>query len=613
MTTIANANPNDSLPAGGITVRFRLIDIDNHWIENYRTDAIQSELRQLRDEIWSATDRKQFYCGVKSPLWGCWNKGRTKALLSAAFRRFECCLQIALRDLVKEYNEAMGYKEGDVGFVYIDGNPDGDKASPSTIARQKHRETIKQQGGDWAKKWDEALSQWTVEVHLEDYGDPDTDEAKHRAKGDNLIENTFHSEPSFFDTIHRVVLLKEANYKGADIASRLKLSPAAVSQYTNIFNLPKTLRETFSGVPLEKAWPDEEQRHEALATLESGIAEFIHRLKLSPKDPRVIEISKARDLMYGLTGDGEKEISLQDRLDLLAFTVKLDDSGKPTKHPTPDLKQINDNIKAKRALSKAPAVADTPMVPVTPEVEHKIISDAGAEAAKILAGELPATPVTTAPAPEAPPVKPVTQEAQPPATEGLVGDMQTQEQIAAANRAASMDLPPMEDLVDVPSPDIEEPTMEELMEGEVEEGLADEDEVADEMAAAAAATKPAVKTENVTGESKTKMTDAVANKYKVTGPETLERRANDHVKTTAAAEGASVFEVTSALAMANELFSAIGMTAQERKVNRAQIDYVDAANKWIEAMEFLLKATASQEDIDKVMALKPKYVAPSLV
>lgn len=604
-----------NLPDFG-TLRFALADIDPHWIPNYRSDALEEELDDLRDSVQQGTDRKTGHLGVKQAVMGCWNKEKTKALLAAGFRRFEAAQQVALAPLVREYNEHFKYEETietevdgkpvksvNPKFIFLNGNPLGKKGKPDTLTRMKHRLQIREQGGEWATKYDEIMAKFSIEVSLQDYGDPTTDEAKTLGKADNLIENTLHSEPSFYDECKRVYDLREAGIKGSVLSRKLKLTAPQVSQYQKIHQLGESLRTRFSGDALLKAYPDEADRHTALATLESGIAEFINRMKLSPKDSRVIEISKAREITYALDSDKEP-ISLKDSLHLLSFCTRLDEDGKPTSMSTPDLSQIVSMIKTKRQLAKSPEPPPAATKPATPEQALASLDQSLDEAMKMVSGGT----ATPAPAPAAAPTPPVAKPAPeaklPAASETLSGDAAIEAQIAAENRAANADIPPME-MLD------EDMSMEEIMQAGMQAGD-DDSEANDELAAAAAASKATQAEKAATGEMRSKTTDAAVDRYKMLTPENLESRAVSHIKVTASHEAATMFDISGSLFASMELFSAIGLKQQERTVQAACIDYTDAAGKYLAALEAAVEKFADPHTKAEVAALKPKFTAPSL-
>lgn len=586
------------LPDSG-TLRFKLSEINNLHIDNYRTTVDDDELDDLRDSISQGTDHKSGVCGVKQSILGCWDSTKTKALLSGGFRRYECCLQVALKKIVDEFNESFAYEKDNPKFIHLNGNPFGKKAAPSTVDRQKHREQIREQGGEWQAKYDAALAHYSVELKLEDsYGDPDTEDGKAMMHADNLLSNDTCVAPSFYDKMRLVNKLQAAGTKSNIISRKMKVSAPVVSTLTKIYNLGDAMRLRFSGKELDAAYPNPEDKTKALATLEVGLAEMIRRMKLSPKDDDVIEISKAKTVANALDNDKEP-IKLPDCIDLLSLLTRLTPDGKPTNHSTPDLSTLESNIRAKKALAKAPVITDAPLVTApTPATVASNLTDSVNEAMAILTSS-PPTPVVVPPAPVTKPV-----EAPLPANDTLTGDKAIEAQIAAENRLANADVPPMEAMAGMPVMG-EEMNLEDI----INAGGIDEAEANDALKAAAA-TAPAAA--QPTGEMRTKTTEATVERYKITPPEAIERRAADQVNSVATFEGASVFEIAQALGAANELFSIIGLRKQEQIVNKATIAYVDQAGKWLNALTAFVDAMADESTKAEIAKLKPTYVAPSL-
>lgn len=604
MSAISTALPNE----GGIAVS--LFDINNKWIKNYRRDAFDHKLNALRKSINEGTvkDGGLWRLGVMMSLIGCWSKDKTYVNLAGGFCRLEACHQIALKEVIDDYNKHFGYKEGDEGFVYVSGNPKSDE-SPDTLSREKHRLKVRDQGGEWAEKYDAALKSHTLLFNLKDWGDPDTDEAKRKGLLANFDENRNRTDPSLWDSIERVVELSAMGYKGSEIQATLDLSAAAVSQYKTLHAMPEEMRAHFSGDAFEKEYPNVEDRALALATLTTCLSEFIARLKLPPADPKCIDFSKAREVVYAIKPDGKKQVKMKDRLRLLRLLTRVGDDGKATDIATTDLSTINTEIRAAQNFAKEKVAEATPE-----QINASVDAAAAAAAAAVSAGKVEApatvaqqapaasaaTPATATPASPAP-VQTNVPQAGPSTTQPNAA---IEAEIAAANNGVVADRLP----VDVPPAELEESlSLDDILDGDL--SIGDDHLAAAEQALAEAKSNAG----ESLGQMASKMQDVKVDKYaNKVAPETLERWAIDDLKNVTRNENSTIFTAAIALANATTLLNAIGNSRDRDVINKQSLEFLAACESYHAKLEEIVGAKATMEEKAELMAMRPKYELPAI-
>lgn len=597
-------------PKEGVVVA-TLFDVDPTWIENYRSEIGDDDLQQLYGSIEEASKKPMI--GIKQTVLGTWNQGLTKILLVAGFCRYLCAYLYALRPLIKKYNEHFGYKNGDPGWLPYNGtdtSKENRNARRSPTERWKAIRTIRDQGGEWAEQFDNALKSWKLQINLRDYGDPETAEAKALAMIDNVDENENRTDPSLWDKLSRIDSLVNAGAKAKKIADVMGLTEGQVSAYRKISSVPDMLRERFSSAEVEAAFPDVKERQKEQGMIEVAIAEYLRRLR-EPKDsPETISVSHAKDFAF-VINNKNKPINVKELSRLTRRLVALSEAGTPTTKATPDLTVFRSFIEQAIKATKLP---DEPTAPQTgAEMLAASVEGGGGTTAKAGHGD--------GPTPEDLAIQQASEKAAVAAAatikqqqaDAASGDAAKEAELKAANATAPPLVAPLTSV----------PPIKELKAGD-EAGLVSQEELEDEigfdemvsgvavpgdLAAAAAQTKPA----DPTGQTRTKTKDADLSKYTRIADEKVEHSANAYLKDSATEATATIVDIAGYLLAATEDFFMLGMQPQYNVCNKLHVEYSTKANDYLKNLEDFLEKKATAEEKELIRSLKPVYAPPSLV
>lgn len=591
------------VPRDGV-VTVTLFDIDPLWIVNYRTEIETDRLVEVRKMI----DEQ----GMLQPVGGVWSKDGSRIHLAFGFCRLECRYQLALRKLVKDYNDFFGRVPGDDGFIDLTGVTyvkrkvgDQEKAfvvndSLDTISRMKHREQIRDMGQEWKDKYDNALKVVPIQVRTIEVGDPDTEDAKQIGKIRNITENKGRNNPSLWDELSQVDTMLSMGIKAKHIAESLGKSEPVISKYRKVFNFPATVKETWTPAVLKEQLKlaDEAAVNLAVATRDTCLNEFQRRLRLSETHEEVIGISHCREFVDEVT-HSKDPLRVREAFALLKELVDVGEDGKPHGGRVMELGALRSKMRDARKAMKLPdapvptapagtVVAPTvstgnsaPSVPATDPTAVDELAELQKHAeANIATAQAAVAPATVTPS------KPEVVRSE---------DAAIQSEIAAANAAGGTSEPSLDDM----NPD----------DAALEALIAEEAAGGDLAAAAAAATTPAGVAKVPEGQLRTKTTEAVASKYRPRNPESLEKQAWQRLKD-ASNPTANPFDVAGNLVVVTELFSAIGMDKEYTEVNRSFVKYEEEARVYFAKLEEVASKHGTEDEKQALASLRPKYTVP---
>jgi hypothetical protein len=596
---VLNAEP----PKEGVVVA-TVFDIDPQWIVNYRTEISDEDLEQLRGSIDEASKKPMI--GIKQTILGTWNKGISSIYLVAGFCRYLCAYLIALRPLIKEWNEHFGYKAGDEGFLPYNGTDTAkENRNPrrSPIDRWLAIRKIREQGGEWAEKFDTALKSWRLQVNLRDYGDVDTQAAKALAMIDNVDENENRTDPSLADKLARIEMLIESGAKAKQVADVMGLTEGQVSAFRKISAVPSLLRERFQSAEMEAAYPNVVDRQKEQTILETAVNEYARRLKEPEDSAERIPVQHAKNFAFAIN-NAKKPINVKELGRLTRFLVSLSDDGRPTTKSTPDLTVFNSRIDLavkntklpEETAAVAPAADGTvaaPTATVELTVEDLAIRQAAERAAVGAAADIAA---------------------QQNKAETVSGDAAKEAELKAANATAPVvapaaTSPSLAPLTTVPP--VGELGGKEVQQLESEVGFDDMlsgVEATPDLAAAAAAQKPA----DTSGQTRVKTTETVTSPYKRVADEKVEASANAYLKDSAVEETATIIDQAGYIAAAMEDFFMLGMQGPYQACNKLHVTFTESANSYLKELEAFVEAKGTAEEKELIKSAKPKYEVPSL-
>lgn len=618
-----------------------LSDIDPTWIKNYRTQIATDKIVGYRNGAETS--------GQLTSVTGVWSADGKKVYLAAGFCRLEFLEELALKKVVREFNDHFGFEKGDEGFISLEGltykkvsesekeveeeftEGEGEAAVKKvrlvkkmvgkfapvdddldTISRRNHRRKIREQGAEWATKFDNALKMATIHVTTKDVGDPDSEDGKQKGEMINIAENDQRTNPSQWDTICRVEKFMSMGYKPKNVAEITGRSASSITHIRKVYSLPEFIKINWTDDALVAAFKltgDEDamkrQKELLVATRDNCLAEYVRRLRLPEGEEQVLKFSAAKEFAANLqaTQEGTEPLPIKQALPLFQELVGVGKDGKPNNASALEYGVFMAKLRDAKRIAKMPeaeqqaaAVAaasgvTTPLVhgsPADPTTVEGLAALQQHAAGLVTAAATPAAPVTGTPA-KAEATRPE--------------DAAAQAEIKAANAG----------VVGAEEPGLATET-EANEDAEFEKMLQEESATAagaDPLAVAAAGATPATSEASGTvkpadGQMRSKTTDAVVSRYKVKPAESLEKQAYARLKD-AAEDGANLFDVSGNLIVAAEILSAIGMDTESGAINKAYVPFDDAARNYLDKLEEVVAKLSDAERL-AIQAMKPKYV-----
>lgn len=573
-----------SIPAEG-QVSVPLDQVDDTMFPNYRKNVDEDHINQLSKEI------KEH--GQLTPCGGSWSKDGSKIGIWSGFCRLEAMRRLATEKVVKEYNEAMGKKSGDDGYI-----------PPGGLGFDNHklREQIRQVGGEWAAKYEAALKAYKIDFKTI----PVEDDVDAALKG--ISANTM-DKPPLMDLCQRIDDLCNTEINGAKvtakrIAGALKMTEAQISHHRKIYATANYLRETLVGttekpVDLTALGLKPEEAEAERQSLATAIGEWERRLRLRKDNPQAISFSHAREFSNAVQNKQEP-MTLAGIARLLRFLVSLSSTGKPSTDATPDWTVFNNRLRDFRKLGKAaeepaPAAGATaaPAAAAPAAAAGVDTSTLSADQKAQFAAAGAAAAVATAPAQSA---------AQPPATTAPVVaqcpalSAEDQAKMAEVNAANDVPVNTLDDLVKPAE------TTDELLAG---------------TPAAATTPPPAGQPAGPTdGQMKSKTVEGGPESvYKVKPPEKIESLANrmlDHLDNTDPEANATFIDQLGYLLSSVQLFGVIGMDDPVNILQEIYVNQSEAANSYIAKLEATVKECKGDEFLADVRKLRPQFTRPKL-
>lgn len=631
-----------------------LSDMDPTWIKNYRTQIATEKIVGYRNGAEES--------GQLTSVTGVWSADGKKVYLCAGFCRLEFLEELALKKVVKEYNDHFGFEKGDEGFISLEGltykkvsehekeveeeftEVEGEAAVKKvrlvkkmvgkfapvdddldTITRRNHRMKIREQGAEWATKFDNALKMATIHVTTKDLGDPDSDDAKQRGEMINIEENDLRTNPSQWDTICRVEKFMAMGKKAKLVAEQTGRSASSITHIRKVYSLPEFIKLNWTDDALVAAFKltgdaDAVKRQTELlvATRDNCLAEYVRRLKLPEGEEQVLKFSAAKEFAANLqaTQEGTEPLPIKQALPLFQELVGVGKDGKPNNAGALEYGVFMAKLRDAKRIAKMPeaeqqAAAVAAASGVTTPLVHGSPADPttveGLAALQQHAAGLVAGGVAGA----APPA--VNGTAGTACTTGTTGtpakaeatrpeDAAAQAEIKAANAGTAASTEPGLATDAEVNDDAE---FEKMLQQESAENAAAAG--ADPLAVAAAGATPATpEAKPADGQMRSKTTEAVVSRYKVKAPESLEKQAYARLKD-AAEYGANLFDVSGCLIAAAELLAAVGMDKESGEINKAYVPFDDAARNYLDKLEEVVAKLPDAERL-AIQAMKPKYV-----
>jgi transcriptional regulator with XRE-family HTH domain len=564
-----------TIPAEG-QVTVSLLDVDDKRFPNYRKRADETHLNQLFKEI------KEH--GQLTPLGGTWNAdGKTIGIWSG-FCRLEVRRRIALEKVVKEYNEFNKKQAGDEGYIALGG---------LGFDSHKEREKIREAGGEWKEKYENALRAQQVEFKTT----PVENDADAALKG--ISANTM-DKPPLLDLCERIESLCQAEgITAKKVAKALGMSEPQLSHHRKISATPGYLRELFKGDLASLGFAKKEDAEMERQVLVTAVDEFEKRLGSRKEDPTAISFSHAREFANAVQ-NAKEPMPLAGVAKVLKFLTRMSDSGKPTGDATPDwdvfraklsdAKRIGktDEVKdaAVPAAAAAPAAGAAPAATTPVAVGVNTLSkEQQAEFDKAAAAASTPAPVSTG---NTAATAPVTTTPTVGATPALSAEDQAKvAEIEAANAGG----------------DITEESLDDLMGPSTEDLLAED-------GTAAPIVPGSEKDES--GKMRTKSTDAVvSDKYKMKAPERIEGLAS-RMLDNCADPRATMVDIAGYIQSAIWLYECVGMTAAIEACNELYVKYSEGANRYVASLEAAVKEARGEAVLVDLQQQKPKFERPKL-
>lgn len=478
--------------------------------------------------------------GLLVPVLGTWSEDGSEIWLVAGYRRTEAMQQIALKSLVKDFNDKMGYKPGDADFV--------------DLQNQDHRERIRDTSPEWAEKYKEALDKLSVEVRTSAIADTTSARIK------NLVENEVREDFTLAELCDTIRELLDEGVKQKDIAKGMSKTDAAISQLAKIARMPKLLAERFEkGIPELKLAESDKQK--MLAEYPTAIEELERRIALPKGHTQAIPFSHMRDFAAGFDHKTDP-LSLTSSFNLLRDLVRLGPQGNATEIATMDYGVFKAKLADARQETKKLAEA-----PAETKAETKPSGDGqAAEKPEVSTGKTESPPPAAA-VPAAQTVQEIAQQQQKPT---LTAEDEVNAQIIAeANAAESVAEDKLQELADA----------------------SDEDEATK---AAKAAEK---KEKEVTGETRTSTKEAPSVAYRMMDAPNIENMAVQFVNWARTDETATICDREKFLFSAQNLYDILGMKDQANAIGEVELLFVEKLNAYVKTLEefFATKATDAEK------------------
>jgi predicted transcriptional regulator len=201
------------------------------------------------------------------------------------FTRYEAACRNALADLIDKWNKVNKLSPKDSDYI-IPINSDDDSYVPNIDYRhQIQRNRIKEAGGEWLKEYNEAMSSYPIKVEVI------VSMTNKDAFIKGVIGNYARQKPNMWSMVQNILaMINKYGMKGTEIAKKLKVTPALVSQYKSVGEIPDLIYEIID-MKLTKDDP-EYQKTKSMADI--CIDEFIRRASLPMEDRCSIQISSAK-------------------------------------------------------------------------------------------------------------------------------------------------------------------------------------------------------------------------------------------------------------------------------------------------------------------------------
>lgn len=560
---------------GNFTISLKQVDPTRY--KNYRQDAKEAHIMELMGLL------KEH--GQLNTCLGAWQKDGTIALV-AGFCRFEAMCRLALTPLINEYNKFNNKEPADEGYIAPGGH--GFKSHETRIK-------VREAGGDWTAKYDAALAGYNINFTTAIVED-ETDAALM-----NIASNSY-DKPPLIDLCRQIETLLNQGITGKRIAKALKMSETVVSLHRKINSTPAYLRKLFEGDISELAKKPEEQQllRDSLMT---AVGEFERRLSLEQDNPQSISYSHAREFA-GAVANSKDPMTLRGIVKALKDLVLMSDGGKISEAATPDYTLFMAKLReAKRIGKEAPAEAAPGGTPAT-------------------TGAAAAAPVAASPD-----------------LSGLSAEQMAQfDQAGAAVAPVQLATPAA--VVSTGNPTVTTPTVattsptvvpqpapspeEQARQAEIDASNAEFvgtstssllDAEGDLVGAdGAGGTIPVAIAAPTDGQTRSKTTDApVLAKYKnAKPPEKVELLANRMLDYATDTERATVIEQGGYLLASAQLFNACGLEAAEASVNEVFVNFMEDGNKYLLALENMVKEARGEATLLEMQQLRPKFVRPTL-
>lgn len=571
------------VPTEGM-VTISLLEVDDTMFKNYRKRANEEHIVQLYREI------KQH--GQLTPCGGSYNEDGSKIGIWSGFCRLEALHRKALEKLVKEYNEANGKNSTDDGFIKL-GN-DG-------FASRKEREKIRQAGGEWQQKYDEALGAQMINFSVK----PVENQTDAALKG--ISANT-QDKPPLLDLIEKIEeLCQEKEITAKKVATALGMSEGFLSSHRKIFASIPYLRELFKeGADLSAlGFVKKEETEAERQTLITATNEYERRLGLTKDSPQAISFSHAREFANAVENKKEP-MHLKGVARILKFLVQIDDNGKPTNRATPDWDIFRAKLSDARKTGKVEgeiAVASEAASAVSTGKTTAAGSVAGPIADINTLSKEQMDEIDKAAAAQ-PGHSAVAQSS--PAVAGKVPALSAEDQAKMAEvEAANAGTVGTGSLSDEDLDGLMEPTDGELQTEELLAGV-------DEEVIVGGAQVPATE-KVVDGAQRTKggVDTTPESRYKVKPPEKIEQSIN-RVLDMCMDERATFIDqagyVQSCLWMAGD----IGLQDVQNKLQELYVTFGEKANRYVTALENAVKEARGEAVFAELQQMKPKFERPSL-
>lgn len=581
-----------------------LLRIDNTVYENYRQLSSNEEIENLVDSIKSNGLKQNLVSGLQPD-------GRLG--LACGFQRHEALLRLALEDVVEDYNKHFGYTPENEQYVFLSGMPRtffGSKDFRANVREmQDNRAVIRKASPEWAKKFDEALAKFQVNVQIKNY------KKTGEALIDNMEENELRSNPSLADKTRRIIAFLDSGTSATELARATGDSNATISHYKRIYSIIPFLQGLRKEAATLTGFKDEEGKPELtnfLRKMDGVIAELGRRFSLSEDDPARLQFQQLRELSHTIDPKNEAERPpLPVIVDIVAVLVRTEPDGSATANPTFDMSTFKARVKdilfidkqRREAAAKAEQDAQQQAAGGTastaaPNLGTPAKGQPEASVVDMLDPAAMGTKSTVPSVDSATAVDAAIVQANQPAAAptaattpgGVVAptDAQRQAAIDQANLAAGGEA-------------VAGTAMEEAPEISMSSLVPSVEDLKQEIGA------PPTSPDD--GQMRSKTAEANKSRYQTLPPDKVEQMADSSVKeltSELSLQTCSPYDNIQFMAQAKQMYYILGLSDKQHVVNAAMIGYVEKLRIWTENLETQLAKNAPADIVAAIKTLKPE-------